>query len=574
VALLALLYASCAPAAEPVVLVQDPAVLAAFSLPVARSFGAGTADLDNQALYKASSAYRALVDSLANDLAELKAQDPRLDVTMAKIHRLFDARWLKAPSARFELVGVANRLDRKPFAPATCGETRLVYRLAYRKSESLHSRLPMTLNVVHWVRGDCKAEALRWMREPSLLASGEGPLSAARIEASPLKAIEVNLQSVRWPSTVRGDLGGHAEYLLRVFTPAGGSLVLGTMENTPDVARLEARPALRQKLETWIKEHLSEIDAGTAVLPEEFLARKATSVSPRGLARLANRPFTRLLKASDFSQTAFSKRRYVRSAKALLRRLDDLSCVGCHQGRSVAGFHLIGIDRPETVTGNAIAVSGSPHLLGDLERRRDFVRRLAEGAAPVDARPLSEHADQGEGGHGSHCGLGDTGLAEWKCLPGYQCRAVGLAPGDDTVGQCFADFIQVGDPCEVGALVPHADPHRDKIVSPKVADCRGVCEANHVGFPDGMCALSVETARPFVEPGHIALLAGFNACLGAGKPFPECLKEHVRPAGLRYCSDKAPCRDDYLCTRGPRAGVCLPPYFLFQMRVDGHPKPL
>jgi hypothetical protein len=41
---------------------------------------------------------------------------------------------------------------------------------------------------------------------------------------------------------------------------------------------------------------------------------------------------------------------------------------------------------------------------------------------------------------------------------------------------------------------------------------------------------------------------------------------------LRACDADQPCRDDYLCALTPAGkGACLPPYFVFQMRVDGHP---
>ena len=43
-------------------------------------------------------------------------------------------------------------------------------------------------------------------------------------------------------------------------------------------------------------------------------------------------------------------------------------------------------------------------------------------------------------------------------------------------------------------------------------------------------------------------------------------------AGLRACDAATPCRDDYLCVRlDAGRGACIPPYFVFQMRVDGHP---
>ena len=70
------------------------------------------------------------------------------------------------------------------------------------------------------------------------------------------------------------------------------------------------------------------------------------------------------------------------------------------------------------------------------------------------------------------------------------------------------------------------------------------------------------------------MLDDFNACLAARRPFAECLG-HTRPGLLRSCSVTQACRDDYICAQSegaaPGHGACMPPYFLFQMRVDGHP---
>ena len=51
------------------------------------------------------------------------------------------------------------------------------------------------------------------------------------------------------------------------------------------------------------------------------------------------------------------------------------------------------------------------------------------------------------------------------------------------------------------------------------------------------------------------------------------MKEKSIEVGLRACSRSAPCRDDYICagTADPEKGACIPPYFVFQFRVDGHP---
>jgi hypothetical protein len=101
----------------------------------------------------------------------------------------------------------------------------------------------------------------------------------------------------------------------------------------------------------------------------------------------------------------------------------------------------------------------------------------------------------------------------------------------------------------------------------------GLCEINQVGFPHGMCALSCEAVKgsSTATCGAIAVLTPFNECLARGTAFTRCVQENVRPAGLRRCDFRSPCRDDYICARMPSgAGACLPPYFLFQMRVDGH----
>ena len=86
-----------------------------------------------------------------------------------------------------------------------------------------------------------------------------------------------------------------------------------------------------------------------------------------------------------------------------------------------------------------------------------------------------------------------------------------------------------------------------------------------------MCTEGCGGLAPTSTCGSIAVLEPFNACIARGEPFQTCLAEHVRPAGLRACGAGNPCRDDYVCARTPTGGACIPPYFLFQLRVDGHP---
>ncbi|WP_437530968.1 hypothetical protein WME79_00745 [Sorangium sp. So ce726] len=532
---------------------------------------------------------------LADDLRQVQRADPRSGTSVARhAHRLFDERWLSAESARFELVGVVNRMDRRPFHASGCGETRLVYRLAYAAEApaGARSRLPMTASFELLApAGDplsCRRLAQAWSRAGALsgpdlvrfLTSPEGPLAPGAADRANLAQLVVNLQSVRWPSTVRPDLGGHAEYVLRAFRwdARAGRYAPLALENTPDVARLSRDPARRERLRAWLSapENLARLDEGTALLPEEFLATKALSATPHGLARRANRPFRVLFEPRDFAGVDFGGLSRVRSPEGLLRRLDQMTCPGCHQSGSVAGFHLLGQEPPGRVQ-DALFTVESAHLAGDLPRRRAVVEAIARGAAPDYEVPYPERGDGARGGYGARCGLGDPSFAGWACAEGLVCSAYD-APQEDraTVGVCLPAAPEVGDPCQVGAVVPHADPHRDRAAAAQPGACplAAVCNTSPVGFPGGMCTSSCVALPEEGVCGAIAVLDPFNRCLARGTVFTECLSRHVTPAGLRRCSSEAPCREDYVCARTSSGeGACIPPYFLFQLRVDGHAVP-
>jgi len=572
------------PIGEPLLLVTETATLKALegSGYDLGSLLDGAAASDNAVLSKGKR-FATVIARLDQDLAEAKAADPNSGVGMAKAHRLFDVRWLRSKNARFELIGVANRFDRKPFAiDGTCGETRLVYRLAYAttaKGTAIASRLPATIAFTTWVReADCAAAAKRWLIPKELagaalaahLTSKDGPLARERIAT--FRSLEMNVQRVRWPSTIRPDLGGHAEYLMRVFeeTPSK-ELVVGTLENTPDVAALKVDPKRRAALLAWLTrpENLDRLDRGTLLLPREFLATSALSVSPRSLARRANRVFRQLFDANDFAAAKLEGRTTISTAAAVIRRLDALTCNGCHQSRTVAGFHLLGVETAPAGSANAISVATSPHLDIDLKRRLAQLVALTSGAKVDDSAPFPERDPNVEGTYGAHCGLGDKGFAAWTCAKGLVCDA-GEGEVGDEIGTCLPASAKVGDPCEVGRVTATGD----KIVklTKKNCDASAVCETNKVGFPAGMCSTSCAAIDPDGVCGGIPFLVGFNDCLGQNTPFEKCIAENIRPAGLRACSANNPCRDDYVCARtASGGGACMPPYFLFQLRIDGHP---
>ena len=581
--------AAVPPGLSPVLVVADPEVLHRLE---ATGLDAGTVLVGTAAGSTAELSthpgFRTLAKAVADDLAEDRRADPASGVGMRFAHRQFDARWLDSPKARFDLIAVVNRLDRRPFAPSHCGEVRFVYRLAYRTDTAtgmVESRLPMTMNVVYFLpedaRGTCVDSARAWLHAPmppgapedaEWLTSGAGPLSPERRAALTPKSVELNFQSVRWPSTARPSMGGHAEYTMRAFHRVDRApfFVPAPLENTLDVGRLASSPSLRRELSTFLGSPgaLEAIDAGIALVPDEFLSTRAVSVSPHGLARRANRPYSSVLDPRELASLDLGRYDTIRTPAALLRRLDALSCPGCHQSRSLAGFHLLGVEPPSDQV-DAVEIPMSPHFHTELERRRAYVLAVSEGRAPDERRPPPEHGAHDDG-IGARCGLGDPGFAAWTCAAGLTC----VRESEAEVGVCLpSSGPSVGDPCESGVVSPDRSPRRDSVhlEAPAVCASGRVCERSAVGFPDGMCAGDCSALPSGAVCGGIPVLTEFNACLGKGTPFDRCIADNTRPGALRECGFHEPCRDDYVCARVNGRAACMPPYFLFQLRVDGHP---
>jgi hypothetical protein len=150
-------------AADEVVLVSDPAVmerLEARGLSLGERLGGPRAS--SAAALAAGPRWAAIARTLTAELQAVRRADPRSGVGVARnAHRLFDARWLAADFTRLELIGVANRIDRRPLVEAGCGETRFIYRLAYTKG-GVSSRLPMTVAVDYRADADCGRAARGW----------------------------------------------------------------------------------------------------------------------------------------------------------------------------------------------------------------------------------------------------------------------------------------------------------------------------------------------------------------------------------------------------------------------------
>ena len=630
------------PAGAPLLLVDDPSALAAleakgFSL--AAVLGAAGDD-STAALAAASQAFRTLAETAVADIAELRAEMAgkgiRLfEVTDGNVGRVLDGRWLASPIARFRLVGVVNRLDRQDFANvdapgASCGEVRLVYRLAYRfmRGDTVYSsRLPVALNVVLAAPGgDCAALARAFV--PAAAVEGTeavagwlaaGPLAPARLA---LKQIELNAQIVRFPSGLETEFGGEALYLMRIFTArreAGGlALMPRPLENTPDVARIAADQALKARLLAYVRDNLAAIDAGVFQVPDDLLAVKALSVSTYGSARLGNRPFARLIAPADLDGLDLAGLAVTRSPAGLIERLDQSSCAGCHQSGGTAGFHLVGTDDGETSPLNVVAVGVSPHLAAELPRRGAYLAALVAGRAPNPFRPLAAAPPGawGEAGPptyraataGMIClpAAGAAGLGGgWPCAAGLACTVIAEnAALALPMGQCMppADRTFSGLACLAGAVGDGAAPYEDRFrvtaqissFAPRASPTGYTCRPPKGGTPGGLayrqCDGRDKTFAGFRDgrtADEICAVAGgkaFDTCVATNN-FADCLAASVLRGNRASCDADRLCREDFMCQTLPadvpdaarvrdRVGFCSPTYFLFQMRLDGHPDPL
>ena len=441
--------------------------------------------------------------------------------------------FLTHPGSRMELVGIVNRMDRQFIKdivpgsenPTRCGEISLIYRFSYALGEaSASSRLPVTMNVVLPAIPEtarpgltsCRQVAQAWVAEMArsgartpaqvvkdLEVPNGGVLSG--ISGRDIERIELNIQAYR--ISVRPDttgLGSTAEYVIRVFRwdPKRRTFLTSYLTNQIDRARLLgkskgdanscdfglSKPMSKQDFIEYLLSPvvLSDIDTGTLNIPQEFLACRATSVSPGGQARSGNSLYwnsgnsaTNLLDDSEI-QAALARARtkkrqfnFMRSADDVRLRLNELSCTGCHQSRAVAGFHFPGADRLNTPPANAVLLAGSPHFYGDQLRRTDILTSISEGkkltryelATSYASRPLNTFRDRLDdtqllGGWGGACLMPahqQTSQRKWGCQAGLSCKLIFKSKNAPGMGTCAPEGRQeIGDALQVGWITSDA----------------------------------------------------------------------------------------------------------------------
>lgn len=406
--------------------------------------------------------------------------------------QLFDRALLYSSATRFVLAGVINRMDRAYAAKENCGEIRLIYRLTQPDAPAVGDhgvspRLPMTLNLVLKARGDaatdgkrpapsCAEIARRW------LAAGDWPLTGTALAAKltfddgPLASvgsedihrIETNVQIAHASKSPTRDF--RTDYLLKVFDYDATTQTFeeATLENQFDRERLLTDETFRRDFKTWLLEptHFTELDRGTIVIPNEFLTKGAIATTPVGFSSTKLQPAFGLMQgeggdpvftngdvvaALEKAAARGGTLQNIRSVAGFERRLNDITCAGCHQTRGIGGFHFPGVDWMAANPSNSTVVPGSPHFFGDQIRRRDILASIRDGKSPdysrgFSGRPQSRGSrelagTEYEDGWGALCygqrasaADNDRSFASWTCAKGLACQVMS---GTSRMGMCF-----------------------------------------------------------------------------------------------------------------------------------------
>ncbi|SFN40204.1 hypothetical protein SAMN05216573_112217 [Bradyrhizobium sp. Rc3b] len=386
--------------------------------------------------------------------------------------QLFDRAVLNSRDTRFVLAGIVNRMDRAYASEESCGEIRLLYRLA-RFDGTTATRLPMTLNLVMKARDvrqtdangkpiSCAELARRW------LDNGNWQELIGSRDDAMLDRIETNIQLSVAAKSALHDF--RSDYLLKVFkyNSATKAFEESTLENQIDRDRIVADDALRRDFKDWLlaPEHLREFDRGTVLIPEKFLARSAVVPTPAGLDASVLQPEFGMMQAEGEGKAVFTDNdvvgalkqaatrgdmQNIRSVAGFQRRLNDVTCSGCHQTRGIGGFHFPGVDWLADKPSNSAIVPASPHFLGDQPRRRDILTAFAAGKRPDFSRGFASRpqtrgsrelaGSEYQDGWGAHCSLQEAGsgtrdesFTSWSCANGLTCQA---AAASRRIGMCF-----------------------------------------------------------------------------------------------------------------------------------------
>lgn len=438
--------------------------------------------------------------------------------------------WLGHPRTHFALVAIVNRLDRRDMRPDTCGETRLLYRLEHR-GETDQRRLPASFNVVFAQPDDghdCADIAKSWFvggdAHEELDQPGR-PLHADRLTGAQLLAVEVNL---------REDDPDDGETINRLsvqdYNVDKDRFKQVGFEFEPGRLLWKGRGWRRLVNELTSPNMLEALRVGTPQMAGGYYGAWDVTLhapdrqDPLLLEAMKNAKHTPV----DFGP--------FETAEATAHRIATLGCSGCHQQRSVGGFHLPGDGGPSSLQGGL-----SAHLVSELPWRRAYVEAVAAGETPDNVR---KHPHAGPPGFGESCSTPTSPVDDLSCQPGHRCEPVAHA----NFGTCLPEDYDGPAPCD--------------------SDDDPACEKPSDWFPGGFVAQPCEDGRACAP---VPTEADARAC-GGQADFWACLAEQAQPHLVDACDGQSDCRDGYACTRVPDSaqGACVPAHGVPELRSHGH----
>ena len=327
----------------------------------------------------------------------------------------------------------------------------------------------------------CAEFARRWLEAGDWRLAGAALAEKLTAEGGPLaligpdniERIETNIQIAHVAPSPGHEF--RTDYLLKVFDydPGAKVFVEATLEDQIDRERLAVDEKLKGDFKTWLLDpaHLAEFDRGTVLIPKQFLAKAAIAPTPIGFSASPSQPAFGMMQGEGenpvFSEddvvAALQKAaqhgialQNIRSVAGFERRLNDITCAGCHQTRGIGGFHFPGVDWMAANPSNTTIVPASPHFFGDQVRRRDILAEIRDGQEVDYSRGFSERPQlrgslelagtEYDDGWGAHCyGLSaksdltkpvdnDRSFTSWSCAKGLACQVMSEA---SHMGMCF-----------------------------------------------------------------------------------------------------------------------------------------
>jgi hypothetical protein len=419
----------------------------------------------------------------------------------------------------------------------------MIYRLGQEGGKSPERTfLPMTLMFVFSMQKNSSAPFC----DPWNVAAKREVLENISSGRKIFDRVEVNLLLSHWSFSGVEPLSEQSRYLLRVFKLMGSPrrLVPALLENTPDTKKIKSDSVLLAQFEDWAysEKVTAEADNGFLNLPDKFSAEKAISISPYASSQIGNAPFSDLLADKN------------RLSRKVIERLDSLSCQGCHQIRSIAGFHFPGVENTQGQIGEKFAVSAhfeSIQSWRQIERQSDVFIKLP------DLYRLTQ------GSMGDSCQ--ESGDKPQLCGTGFVCDTKHAGYSFSRRGQCIPSERRIGsvcDPAEVSAKEGDIGAYYKEI---PLESCRenGFCAFGKAGFPGGYCSEYCTHSSDKTDCFSVPLLGPFTECVERSGDHDHCARLHSVSARMQICTKQSDCRTDYSCVLAGRdSAICAPNYLI------------